>query len=60
MIGAARAVEALQRRELSAEQLVRDCLARIAEREPLVQAWEVLDAEGALREARRIDGLRKR
>lgn len=60
MIGAARAVGLLQRRELSAEQLVGDCLARIAEREPVVQAWEVLGAEGALREARRIDGLRER
>ncbi len=60
MIGVARAVELLQRRELSAEQLVRDCLSRIAEREPAVQAWEVVDAEGALREARRIDGLRER
>lgn len=27
---------------------VEECLARIAEREPLVQAWEVVDAEGAL------------
>lgn len=60
MIAAAEAVALLGKRELSAEQLVRDCLARIEEREPLVQAWEVLDAEGALREARRIDGLRER
>ena len=60
MIGAARAVGLLHRRELSAEQLVRDCLSRIAEREPSVQAWEVVDAEGALREARRVDLLRER
>ena len=60
MIGVAEAVALLSRRELSAEELVRRCLARIEEREPLVQAWEVLDAEGALREARRIDGLRDR
>ena len=60
MMGAARAVGLLQRRELSAEQLVRDCLSRIEAREPVVQAWEVVDAEGALREARRIDGLRER
>lgn len=60
MIGAAKAVELLLRRELSAEQLVKDCLARIAEREAQVQAWEVVDAEGALRAARRVDGLRER
>ena len=60
MIGVAKAVELLSRREVLAEELVRRCLARIEEREPVVQAWEVVDAEGALREARRIDGLRDR
>jgi len=35
-------------------------LTRIAEREAAVQAWEVVDAEGALAEARRIDRLRDR
>ncbi|HZX93333.1 MAG TPA: amidase [Myxococcales bacterium] len=60
MIGAARAVDLLSRRELTAEGLVEQCLSRIAEREPAVQAWEVLDADGALREARQIDGLRER
>ncbi len=59
-MGAAEAVALLSRRELSAEELVRRCLARIAEREPAVQAWEVVDAEGALAEARRIDRLRDR
>jgi amidase len=53
-------VARLSRRELSAEELVRQCLTRIAAREPEVQAWEVLDAEGALAEARRIDALRDR
>ena len=59
-LGAARAVACLARRELSAEELVRDCLARIAQREPAVQAWEALDPEGALAAARRIDALRER
>ncbi len=52
------AVARLSRRELSASDLVLECLARIAEREPVVQAWEVIDAEGSLAEARRIDALR--
>ena len=60
MIGAAQAVARLSRREISAEELVRECLERIAAREPQVQAWEVLDAEGALAQARRIDRLRDR
>jgi amidase len=60
MIGAAEAIARLERGELSAEQLVRDCLARIEEREPVVQAWEALDVDGALREARRIDRLREK
>ena len=60
MIGAAEAVARLTRRDLSANELLRQCLARIAEREPEVQAWETLDAEGALAEARRIDSLRDR
>ena len=54
------AVSRLSRRELSAEELVRECLGQIAERDPVVQAWEVLDAAGALAEARRIDALRDR
>jgi Asp-tRNA(Asn)/Glu-tRNA(Gln) amidotransferase A subunit family amidase len=60
VIGVAEAVARLSRRELSAEELVRQCLARIDARESEVQAWEVLDREGALREARRIDGLSER
>jgi Asp-tRNA(Asn)/Glu-tRNA(Gln) amidotransferase A subunit family amidase len=60
MIGAAEAVAQLSRRDVSAESLVRRCLARIAEREPVVQAWEALDAEAAISEARRIDALRDR
>ncbi|HEY6911169.1 MAG TPA: amidase [Myxococcales bacterium] len=60
MIGVAQAVAMLSRRELSAEELVDQCFARIEQREPAVHAWEALDAEGALREARRIDGLLER
>ena len=34
--------------------LVRDCLDRIEDREKVVQAWSYLDAESAVRAARRI------
>ncbi|HZA13847.1 MAG TPA: amidase, partial [Myxococcaceae bacterium] len=52
------ALALLARREISAEELVRACLARIAAREPEVSAWQILDEPRALAEARRIDGLR--
>jgi Asp-tRNA(Asn)/Glu-tRNA(Gln) amidotransferase A subunit family amidase len=42
----------------SAESVVRDCLARIAAREPEVKAWAALDAEFALGQARSLDTWR--
>ncbi len=41
--------------EITAEQVLCDCLARIAEREPVVLAWSVFDGEHALRQARELD-----
>lgn len=52
---ASEAARLLQRRELSAEQLMRDCLAHIEAREPDVQAFVQLDAESALAQARALD-----
>ena len=40
---------------LTSETLVRACLARIAEREPTVQAWAFLDPELAIEQARACD-----
>lgn len=54
-LSAGAALEAMQRGELDSETLVRACLERIAAREPDVQAWAHLDAEGALRQARERD-----
>lgn len=45
--------------DLDSESLVRDCLERIAAREPEVRAWAQVDAEGALRAAREADKLRQ-
>jgi amidase len=41
--------------KFTAEVVVRDCLDRIAAREPTVQAWATIDKEYALRQARELD-----
>jgi Asp-tRNA(Asn)/Glu-tRNA(Gln) amidotransferase A subunit family amidase len=45
--------------EIGAEDLMRACLARIAEREGEVQAFTFIDADRALVEARRADAVRR-
>ena len=48
---ASEALRAIRRRELSASALLESLLDRIAEVEPAVRAWEVVDAAGARRQA---------
>ncbi len=48
-------VPQLERREITAEQLVRSCLDRIQAREGDVQAWEYLAVDNALEQARQLD-----
>lgn len=60
--GAITATEAAARmREglLTAEELVRSCLERVREVEPRVQAWQFLDEEHALAQARAADERRR-
>jgi Asp-tRNA(Asn)/Glu-tRNA(Gln) amidotransferase A subunit family amidase len=54
LTGAA-AAAAIRDGQLSAEEVVAACLERIAQREPEVQAWEHLDPEHALSQARDAD-----
>ncbi len=54
-MSAVEAAEAIARREIGSEELVRACLDRIAEREAVVGAWIWLDREQALAEARQRD-----
>ena len=41
--------------KLSAEELARSCLIRIAAREPAVRAWSFLDPDHVVRVARELD-----
>ncbi|MBI2961687.1 MAG: amidase, partial [Betaproteobacteria bacterium] len=52
---ATEAAKKIAERRISAEALVADCLARVAERDRDVQAWEFLDREMALAQARLLD-----
>jgi Asp-tRNA(Asn)/Glu-tRNA(Gln) amidotransferase A subunit family amidase len=54
---AAEAARLIAARALSAEDLARACLARIAERDPAVKAWVAVDAERAIAKARECDKL---
>ena len=48
-------LRAMEARKLTAEAWVASCLERIRDREPSVLAWEYLDREGALANARQLD-----
>ncbi|AOB41207.1 amidase [Bordetella parapertussis] len=54
-ISASEAARLLNRRDLTAEQLARACLARIEQREPEVQAWTALRPDAVLAAARELD-----
>jgi Asp-tRNA(Asn)/Glu-tRNA(Gln) amidotransferase A subunit family amidase len=54
-LSATAAAKKLAAREITAVDLVSDCLERIAEREPTVHAWTHVDAEAALEHARALD-----
>lgn len=52
---ASEAARRLASREISAEQMVRACLARIEEREGAIKAWIHLDADAVIAAARLLD-----
>jgi len=54
-LNAAEAARLIRDRQLSVEELIRSCLARIAARDTAVRAWLYLDPELALRRARELD-----
>ena len=56
-LSATAAARKLAAREITAVQLVSDCLERIAEREPTGHAWTHLAADSALERARALDAV---
>jgi Asp-tRNA(Asn)/Glu-tRNA(Gln) amidotransferase A subunit family amidase len=58
-LSATDAARAVRDGAVSSEQLVEACLARIREVEPQVQAWQFLDPEHALVQARALDEQRR-
>lgn len=59
-LGIAEAARAIRDGETTSEALVRACLTRIEEAEPVVQAWAYLDSERALEQACMADEIRSR
>jgi len=57
---AAEASARLRRGDITAEQLARACLARIALREADVRAWSFIDPDAVIRQARELDKLPSR
>lgn len=58
-LSATEAARRIARGDISAVDLVSDCLARIAQRERTVRAWAFLDPEQALRQARQRDRAKR-
>jgi Asp-tRNA(Asn)/Glu-tRNA(Gln) amidotransferase A subunit family amidase len=58
-LAAAALVRLIEGGELTAEAVVRSCLERIAEREPVVRAWSHLASDAALARARELDRAAK-
>ncbi|KAI0409952.1 amidase [Xylaria palmicola] len=54
---ATQALSSIQDGSLTVEEYARSLLARIQERDPTVQAWEHLDSDHVIREARRLDQI---
>lgn len=59
LLGAAEAAKRIAHGDITSEELVRACLARIEDIEETVQAWTYLDPDHALAQARRADEARQ-
>src|SRR3954447_17843933 len=53
-LSATEIAQGIAEKKFTAEAVVRDCLARIEAREPVVKAWATIDPDYALRQAREL------
>ncbi|MFD2272621.1 amidase family protein [Undibacterium arcticum] len=54
-LGIADAAQAIRDKRISATELAQDCLARIKQREAEVGAWQFVDPDSVLEQARKLD-----
>ena len=59
LLSAVEAAEGIRTGQISSEELVSQCLARIDETNDAINAWAYLDRDGALERARQADWFRK-
>jgi amidase len=59
-LSATQIVAGIEDGAFTAEAVMRECLDRIAERDPLIRAWVAIDAEKSLEEARKCDRMSSR
>ena len=59
-LSASEAAALMEKNKITSEDLVRACLARIEEREETVQAWQYLDPDFAIDEARKADAAERK
>ena len=54
-LSAVEATEGIRNKEFTSEELIKDCLSRINERENDIQAWSYINTELALLQAQKAD-----
>src|SRR3954464_15734154 len=54
-LSASEIAQGIGAKKFTAEAVMRDCLARIEAREPVVKAWATIDPDYALQQARALD-----
>ena len=54
-LSAVEAAEGIRTKKFTSEELIKDCLSHINERENDIQAWSYINAELAIRQAQKAD-----
>ena len=54
-LSAVEAAEGIKKKKFTSEELIKDCLSRINERENDIQAWSYINTELAIQQAQKAD-----